>query len=89
MLVGIPLWDSLNLVMDAIATGGFTLHAGGLAYYNNPLLEMLLIPVMIAGAIPFKVFFFLYHGKIRDMFRDQIVQDLSPDRSGRIGHCLR
>ncbi|MEN6395864.1 MAG: potassium transporter TrkG, partial [Methanoregula sp.] len=52
MLAGIPLWDALNLVMVAIATGGFTLHSAGLAYYNNPLLEVLLIPVMFAGAIP-------------------------------------
>ena len=76
MLIGMPLWDSLNLVMVAIATGGFTLHAGGLAYYNNPLLEALLIPVMIAGAVPFKIFFFLYNGKVREMFRDQIVKVL-------------
>jgi trk system potassium uptake protein TrkH len=76
MLVGIPLWDALNLVMVAIATGGFTVHAGGLAYYNNPFLEMLLIPVMLAGAIPFKVFFFLYHGKVRQMFRDRTVKML-------------
>src|SRR5674476_1336481 len=74
MLAGIPLWDSLNLVMVAIATGGFTVHAGGLAYYNNPLLETMLIPVMFAGAIPFKLFFFLYHGKIREMFRDKTVK---------------
>jgi trk system potassium uptake protein TrkH len=76
MLIGMPLWDSLNLVMVAIATGGFTLHAGGLAYYNNPLLEALLIPVMIAGAVPFKIFFFLYNGKVREMFRDPIVKVL-------------
>ena len=74
MLVGVPLWDSLNLVMVAIATGGFTVHAGGLAYYDNPLLEILLIPVMLAGAIPFKVFFFLYHGKVREMFRDKTMK---------------
>jgi trk system potassium uptake protein TrkH len=76
MLSGIPLWDSLNLVMVAIATGGFTIHAGGLGYYNNPLLEALLIPVMLAGAIPFKVFFFLYHGKVINMLRDPIVKIL-------------
>ena len=76
MLSGIPLWDSLNLVMVAIATGGFTVHAGGLGYYNNPLLEALLIPVMLAGAIPFKVFFFLYHGKVINMLRDPIVKIL-------------
>jgi trk system potassium uptake protein len=73
MLLGIPLWDSLNLVMTAISTGGFTLHPGGLAYYNNPALEALLIPVMLAGAVPFKIFFFLYNGKVREMFRDRIV----------------
>ena len=76
MLSGIPLWDAANLVMVAIATGGFTLHSSGLAYYNNPLLEVLLIPVMLAGAIPFKVFFLAYHGKIADMFRDKTVQIL-------------
>jgi len=76
MLAGISLWDSLNLVMTTIATGGFTLHDGGISYYNNPLLETLLIPVMLAGAIPFKVFFFLYNGKIRGMLRDQTVKIL-------------
>jgi trk system potassium uptake protein TrkH len=76
MLSGIPLWDSLNLVMVAVATGGFTVHSGGMAYYNNPLLEVLLIPVMLAGAIPFKVFFLLYLGKVRDMFRDKTVKML-------------
>ena len=76
MLAGIPLWDSLNLVMVAIATGGFTLHAGGIGYYNNPLLELLLIPVMITGAIPFKFFFLFYHGKVREMARDRIIRAL-------------
>ncbi|RPI37056.1 MAG: TrkH family potassium uptake protein [Methanoregulaceae archaeon] len=76
MLVGVPLWDSLNLVMVAIATGGFTLHAGGMAYYNNPLLEVILIPVMLAGAVPFKIFFFLYNGKVGNIFRDPIVRIL-------------
>jgi trk system potassium uptake protein TrkH len=76
MLAGLPLWDALNLVMAAIATGGFTLHAGGIGYYNNPLLEALLIPVMITGAVPFKFFLLMYHGKIRDMLRDRAVQAL-------------
>jgi trk system potassium uptake protein TrkH len=74
MLLGIPLWDSLNLVMVAIATGGFTIHSAGLAYYNNPLLEAILIPAMLAGAVPFKIFFFMYNGKVREMFRDNTVR---------------
>ena len=74
MLAGIPLWDALNLVMVAIATGGFTLHSAGLAYYNNPLLEVLLLPVMFAGAIPFKLYFLMYRGKIDAMFRDKTIR---------------
>jgi trk system potassium uptake protein TrkH len=74
MLAGIPLWDALNLVMVAIATGGFTLHSAGLAYYNNPLLEVLLIPVMLAGAIPFKLYFLMYRGKMDALFHDKTIR---------------
>jgi trk system potassium uptake protein TrkH len=76
MMAGLPLWDALNLVMAAIATGAFTVHAGGIGYYNNPLLEALLIPVMITGAIPFKFFLLMYGGKVRDMLHDRIVRAL-------------
>jgi len=76
MLSGTALWDSLNLVMVALATGGFTLHNAGMMYYNNPMLELLLIPVMLAGALPFKIYFLLYHGNITAMFKDQIVRVL-------------
>ena len=58
---GIPLWDAVNIAMTAISTGGFTVHTEGLAYYDNPLLEMLIIPVMIAGALPFKIYYFMYY----------------------------
>ena len=76
MLSGIPLWDSLNLVMVALATGGFSIHDAGMMYYNNPMLELLLIPVMLAGALPFKIYFLLYRGNVRIMFKDRIVQVL-------------
>ena len=76
MLSGTALWDSLNLVMVAIATGGFSIHDAGMMYYNNPMLELFLIPVMLAGALPFKVYFLLYRGNIKGMFKDRIVQVL-------------
>jgi trk system potassium uptake protein TrkH len=71
---GISLWDSPNLVMVAIATGGFTMYDAGILHYNNVLLEALLIPVMIAGALPFKLYFLLYRGRIRLMLKDSTVQ---------------
>jgi trk system potassium uptake protein TrkH len=76
MLSGTALWDSLNLVMVALATGGFSIHDAGIMYYNNPTLELLLIPVMLAGALPFKVYFLLYRGNFTGMFKDRIVQVL-------------
>lgn len=74
MISGIPLWDALNLVMVSLATGGFSLHDAGIAYYDNALLELLIIPVMLAGALPFKLYFLIYRGKIRPFFKDRVVQ---------------
>lgn len=71
---GVSLWDALNLVMVAIATGGFTMYDAGLSYYGNPLLEVLLLPVMIAGALPFKLYFLLYRGRILPILKDSTVQ---------------
>src|SRR5512145_2924919 len=47
---GLSLWESVNLALSAISSGGFCIHQQGLLYYNSLLLEVLLIPVMIAGA---------------------------------------
>ncbi|MDD1672090.1 MAG: TrkH family potassium uptake protein [Methanomicrobiales archaeon] len=73
-LAGEPLWDTVNLVMVALATGGFAPHDAGIGFYNNPILEMLLIPVMLAGMFPFKVYFFLFQGNVREMFRSRPVR---------------
>lgn len=70
MLSGVGLWDALNLVFSAISSGGFTMYDAGIIYYNNPFLEILLIPVMIAGALPFKLYFMLYTKRISLFFRD-------------------
>ena len=68
---GIPLWDAVNIVMSGIASGGFTVHSAGIPYYNNPLLEMLIIPVMIAGALPFKIYYAAYRSKKLSFFHDE------------------
>ena len=61
LISGIPLWDAVTIVMTAISTGGFSVHSAGILYYESPLLEMLVVPVMIAGALPFKLYFLLYY----------------------------
>ncbi|GAA5261886.1 TrkH family potassium uptake protein [Methanocalculus sp. MC3] len=70
MLSGVSLWDALNLSLVAIATGGFTMYDGGIAHYNNPFMELALIPIMIAGALPFKLYFMIYAKRILAFYRD-------------------
>jgi trk system potassium uptake protein TrkH len=57
---GVPPWDAVNLAMTAISTGGFSVHAAGISYYQNPLLEYVLVPVMLAGSLPFMIFYFIF-----------------------------
>ncbi|HUU74586.1 MAG TPA: potassium transporter TrkG [Methanoregulaceae archaeon] len=75
LITGIPLWDALNIVMTTIATGGFSLHDAGISFYQNSLLEGLLLPVMLAGAVPFKLYFFFFsRGRIEMFWKEPTVR---------------
>jgi len=68
---GVPVWDAINIAMVGIATGGFSVHTAGIPYYDNVLLEMLIIPVMLAGALPFKLYYLSYRNKKLGFFKDE------------------
>jgi trk system potassium uptake protein TrkH len=53
MIVGMPLWDSLNHCMVAIGTGGFSIYSDSIAHYNSVPIEIVLMAIMFAGALPF------------------------------------
>jgi trk system potassium uptake protein TrkH len=74
LLTGVPLWDAVNLAMSAISTGGFTPRAAGIAYYQNPVLEFALVPVMLAGSLPFMVYYLLYTRRRSTFLRDSQVR---------------
>lgn len=71
LLSGVTLWDATNLAMTAIATGGFTVHSEGIPFYQNMTLEFLLVPVMLAGAMPFKIYYLMYHNRKLGFFGDR------------------
>jgi trk system potassium uptake protein TrkH len=71
---GLSLWESVNLALAAISTGGFCIHQEGILYYNNFLLELLLIPVMIAGALPFKLYYLVLENRRLSLFGDEQVK---------------
>jgi len=76
LLTGIPLFDALNIVMAAIATGGFSVHDAGISYYDNLMLEILIMPVMFVGCLPFKLYFLILKGKYAKFYRNTIVKTL-------------
>ncbi len=86
LVSGIPLWDAVNIAMTAISTGGFSVHSAGILYYDSPLLEMLVIPIMLAGALPFKLYYLLVHRRRFGILDDQqalLLFGLHPSRLRR------
>ncbi|MFA7695441.1 MAG: TrkH family potassium uptake protein [Methanoregula sp.] len=74
LFTGLSLWDSVNLALTTISTGGFTIHDGGILSYNNVLLELLLIPLMIAGALPFRLYYLISENRRWSLFGDEQVK---------------
>jgi len=74
LFTGLSLWESVNLAFAAVSTGGFTLHEGGILYYNNSALQLLLIPIMIAGALPFKLYYLILENRRWSLFGDEQVK---------------
>ncbi len=71
---GLSLWESVNLALAAISSGGFCIHQQGILYYNSLFLELLLIPVMIAGALPFKIYYLVLENRRLSLFGDEQVK---------------
>lgn len=74
LFTGLSLWESVNLAFAAVSTGGFTLHEGGIMYYNNYVLQLLIIPIMIAGALPFKLYYLIAENRRWSLFGDEQVK---------------
>jgi trk system potassium uptake protein len=74
LFTGLSLWESVNLGLTTISTGGFTLHPEGILYYHSTFLELLLIPIMIAGALPFKLYYLVLENRRWSLFGDEQIK---------------
>ncbi len=74
MATGLDLWDAANVGLCAISTGGMSIYASGISHFNNIGLEMVLIPIMLAGALPFRLYYLLYtQGSLKEVLSDRIL----------------
>lgn len=74
IFTGLSLWESVNLALAAISTGGFTIHQTGILYYHSIVLELILIPIMIAGALPFKLYYLIVDNRRLSLFGDEQIK---------------
>ncbi|MFB6131088.1 MAG: TrkH family potassium uptake protein [Salinigranum sp.] len=66
---GMPLWAAINHGMTAVSTGGFSVTDRSMAAYGA-VVRLALVPVMLAGAVPFPVYYFLLKGRFGNVYSD-------------------
>ena len=57
---------SVALFLAAFDTGGFAVHSTSVAYYHSALVETILVPIMLAGAVSFPLHYDLWQRKVRN-----------------------
>ena len=65
-------WQALNHAMTALTTGGFSVTDNSIATYDSPLVEFVLLPIMILGAIAFPVHYIV----LREQNLRKLLSDL-------------
>jgi trk system potassium uptake protein TrkH len=67
-------FDAVTHSFATIATGGFSPKNASVAYFNSPLIEMIIIVFMILSGIHFALLFSVTTGNFRDFWRSTIVR---------------
>lgn len=73
-ICGMNLFDAIIHSFATIATGGFSSRNASIAFYNSPLIEMVIIVFMLLSGIHFALLFGVISGNIRDFLRSSIVK---------------
>jgi trk system potassium uptake protein len=61
---GMSWFDAFCHMYTTISTGGFSTHNASIAYFQNPLIEWLVIVFMVLGATSFLVILPIFQGKL-------------------------
>lgn len=62
-LCGMSLFDAVIHAFSTMATGGFSSHDASIGYFNNPLLEWVVMLFMLLGTINFAVHFVAFRNR--------------------------
>lgn len=74
---GRVLAHGVSLAVAAATTGGFASTSASVAYYHSPLVEVVLLPLMVAGALSFALHLTAGRGDRLEVVRDFEVRTLA------------
>jgi trk system potassium uptake protein TrkH len=67
---GDALYDAICHTFTTLATGGFGTHTQSIGYYQNPLVDIIIIIFMIIAGTNFVLHYQFLTGKVRQLFKD-------------------
>ena len=74
ILCGMNIFDAITHSFATIATGGFSTKNASIGYFNNPLIDIVIIIFMILSGIHFATLFSVITGHIRDFWKSAVVR---------------
>jgi len=72
LLMGARLdaFDAITTSFSTLATGGFSIHAANIGFYDSFMVELIVMLFMVVGGINFVLHYQLLTGKIKNFFKD-------------------
>ncbi|MGJ3238056.1 MAG: TrkH family potassium uptake protein [Anaerolineae bacterium] len=86
-LAGMTWFDAINHTFTAVATGGFSTRVESIGYWDDPIIEVIVIVLMLLGSINFLVAYTVLRGKWRAVVRNaelRLVALVLPIAAGMI-----
>lgn len=73
-MAGMRWFDALNHAMSACATAGFSTKNASIAFYDNVVVEMILVAAMLISSIHFGLIYATFLRKGNSIFRSEVVR---------------
>ena len=70
ILAGLPLFDSINLTFTSISTGGMSIKNANVGFYQNDLVYIISMLLMIIGATSFSIHYKVLKSKGKGIIKD-------------------
>jgi|Deesub1362A_J573_1020465.scaffolds.fasta_scaffold00236_4 trk system potassium uptake protein TrkH len=64
-IAGLDIFDSINHAFTTMSTGGFSTHTESIAYFKNPVVELIIGLFMFLAGMNFALHYYLLKGKLK------------------------